>query len=271
MGQFARINGAQLYYEVAGEGEPLVFVHAGIADNRLWDGQFEEFSKSYKVVRYDMRGFGKSEPVEGEFAHRDDLFELLKYLNIERAHLVGCSMGGGFSMDVALNHPDMAASLTIVCSGPNGMDVELPEVPRLSELEEQAQEAWKTKDIEKTAELETQIFFDGVARTPDQVDATARAKAVEMNRIALTHQAKELGQHKAPLQPPAAQRLNELNIPVLAIVGEYDEPYVHIAGDYMEQHIANCRKVIMPNTAHLPSLEHPQEFNRILREFLNSL
>lgn len=267
---FAAINGAQLYYEVAGEGEALVFVHAGVADNRLWDDQFPVFAQEYRVIRYDMRGFGKSEPVDMEFAHRDDLYELLKFLGVERAHLVGCSMGGGFSIDVALNHPDMAASLTMVCSAPINLDIGVEET-ELEPLFEAAQEAWKAKDIDKTAEIETRIWFDGAARTPEQVDPVRRAKAYAMNHIVLSHEAKGLGKQKPPVQPGAGERLNELSIPVLVVVGALDTAYILAMADYMVERIANARKVVIENTAHLPSLEHPEQFNRILSYFINLL
>jgi pimeloyl-ACP methyl ester carboxylesterase len=267
---FAPINGAQLYYEVAGEGDPLVFVHAGVADSRLWDDQFPVFAEKYRVVRYDMRGYGKSEPVDVEFSHREDLYALLKFLEVERAHLVGCSMGGGFSMDIAIHHPDMAASLTMVCSGPGGLELDVPEND-LAPLFEAAGEAWKARDLDKTAEIETRIWFDGAARTPEAVDPVKRAKALDMNRIALGHEVKGLGKNKPPLKPGAGERLAELQIPVLVIVGALDTPYLIAAADYMLAHIGNCRKVVIENTAHLPSLEHPNEFNRILSEFLNSL
>jgi pimeloyl-ACP methyl ester carboxylesterase len=267
---FAPINGAQLYYEVAGEGSPVVFVHAGVADHRLWDDQFALLAQQYKVVRYDMRGFGKSEPVEGEFAHREDLYELMKFLGIERAHLIGCSMGGGFSMDVALNHPDMAASLTMVCSGPNGLELDV-EDSALMPLYDAAQEAWKANDIDKTCEIEMRIWFDGASRTPEQVDPQKRAKAYEMNRIALVHEAKGLGKHKPPLKPGAGERLHELNLPVLVVVGALDSAYIRTVADYMVERIPNARKVMIENTAHLPSLERPEEFNRIVLDFLREV
>lgn len=119
---FAEVNGAKLYYEVAGEGHALVFTHAGVADNRMWDDQFETFANDYRVIRWDMRGFGKSEPVAGEFTFRDDLYALLKFLKVDKAYVVGCSMGGGASMDLTLEHPELVDALVMVGSGPTGLD-----------------------------------------------------------------------------------------------------------------------------------------------------
>lgn len=263
---FAAINGTQMYYEVSGEGDPLVFVHAGIADHRLWDDQVPFFSQHYQVVRFDMRGFGQTEPVDVEFTHRKDIVALLDHLGIDRAHFVGCSMGGGFSMDIALESPQRVKSLTMVCSGPGGLELDV----EIAEIFNQADEIAKTGDLDLTAEYEARAWFDGATRTADQVDPEKRAKAVMMNRIALQHQQKGIGKNVGRLEPAAATRLDELKIPVLVIVGEHDEPYSHAAGDYMAEQIADVRKVVMKDTAHLPSLEQPDEFNRILSDFLNS-
>jgi pimeloyl-ACP methyl ester carboxylesterase len=263
---FAPINGAQVYYEVAGEGQTIVFIHAGVADSRLWDDQFSFFAEHYRVIRYDLRAFGKTEPVEGEFSNLDDLYELLKFLGVERAHLVGCSIGGGLCMDLALRHPEMAASLVMVCSGPSGLDLDVPTPEKFAE----AEKAWHAKDWDLLAELETQIWFDGAGRAPQDVDPALRQKAFEMNRIGILHAAKELGKAKPAPTPSAAERLGELNLPVLVIVGALDTPYILAAADYMTQRVKNAQKVVIENTAHLPSMEHPAEFNHLLAAFLES-
>src|SRR5215203_6213321 len=110
----AEINGTQFHFEISGEGYPLVLVHAGIADGRMWDDQFHVFSQSYKVLRYDRRGFGKTGMVAGSFSHHADLYELLRLLNIERAVLVGCSQGAKTVLDLSLEHPEMTAALVLV-------------------------------------------------------------------------------------------------------------------------------------------------------------
>lgn len=264
---FAPINGTQMYYEVTGEGEPIVFVHAGIADHRLWDDQVPFFSPKYKVVTFDMRGFGQTEPIDAEFTNRRDITALLDLLGIASAHFVGCSMGGGFSMDIAIESPERVKSLTMVCSGPGGLELDVEE----PEIFQKVEEAEQSGDLDLVAEYEAQAWFDGATRTKDQVDANRRAKSIAMNRIALEHQQKGLGTNVGRLDPSASTRLGELKIPVLVIVGEHDNAYIHAAGDYMAEQIANARKVVMKDTAHLPSLEHPDEFNRILSEFLDSV
>src|SRR5579859_2980612 len=101
---YAQLNDGKLYYEMAGEGETLVLGHAGFVDRGMWDAQWEAFAAKYRVIRYDMRGYGKSDPVTGPRTRRDDLRQLLKYLQVERTILLGCSMGGEIMLDFMLEH-----------------------------------------------------------------------------------------------------------------------------------------------------------------------
>src|SRR5215207_8955214 len=117
---FADINGGRLYYEAAGDGPALVFAHAGIADRRMWDDQFLVFAQHYRVIRCDFWGFGKSTMTHNPFSHHQDLYRLLKVLGVEQAHLIGCSLGGRVSIDLALEYPKLVNSLILVGSGLSG-------------------------------------------------------------------------------------------------------------------------------------------------------
>ncbi len=114
------VDGTQLAYEMAGTGHPLVLLHAGIADMRMWDEQMAPFADRYRVIRYDARGFGRSSPAVGPYSPRADLVGLLAALDVERAHLVGLSMGGTVALDAALERPDLISSLVIAGSSPSG-------------------------------------------------------------------------------------------------------------------------------------------------------
>jgi len=109
---FAEVNGTRIYYETAGSGHPLVLIHGYTLDTRMWDDQFETFAQHYQVIRYDMRGFGKSAfPTDENYTHPDDLRALLEHLEIEHAHILGLSMGGGTAIDFALTYPEVADAL----------------------------------------------------------------------------------------------------------------------------------------------------------------
>jgi pimeloyl-ACP methyl ester carboxylesterase len=262
---FADVNGAKIYYEVAGAGHPFVMIHAGIADRRMWDDQFNEFAKQYQVIRYDMRGYGKSAPVEGEYSSYQDLHALLQFLNVNKAYLMGCSKGGGVALDFTLQHPEMSAALLMICSGPGGFEFDESPPPQWDELVA----AFKAGDLDKTAELETQIWVDGLNQPTDRVDAKVRDKVTEMNLIALKNEKLGLGK-ETELDPPAARRLSEVHVPTLLIVGEYDTPYLLAAGDYIAERIAGAQKIMLP-TAHVPSMELPAEFNAQVWAFLETI
>ncbi len=117
---FAPINGAQIWYDVTGTGHPLVLTHAGIADHRMWDDQVATFAAHYQVIRWDIRGFGQSQMVAGPFSPSNDLYELLRFLQIKHVYLMGCSIGGSLTIDFALEHPDLVAALIPVAAGVSG-------------------------------------------------------------------------------------------------------------------------------------------------------
>lgn len=263
-----KIGNAKIHYETAGKGLPLVMIHAGVADSRQWNNEFAFFSQSYHVIRYDMRGYGKSEPVEGEFSHLDDLVSLLNALDIHEPIVVmGCSMGGGLAMDFALTHPSRVKALIMVDSGPSGLELDIPTPPKFGDVEK----AFEAGDLDLVAEIETQIWFDGMDRTPEQVNQAMRKLLYEMNRIALSHEVKQLGKRLPNTQTPAFDRLKDLGIPVLVIVGSHDTPFTLAAADYMVEKIQSARKVIIEDAAHLPNMDHPHEFQIIVKDFLEGL
>ena len=265
---FVPVDNARLYYETAGQGVPLVMIHAGVADSRQWNNEFAFFAPNYRVVRYDMRGYGKSEPVDGEFNHLDDLMAVLNALEVrEPVVIMGCSMGGGLAMDFALTHPSRVKALIMVGSGPSGLELDVPTPAKFAEVEK----AFEAGDLDLVSELETQIWFDGTGRTPEQVDQAMRKLLYDMNRQALAHEVKQLGKRLPNTQVPAFDRLSDLRIPVLIIVGEHDTPYILAAADYMIERIPSARKVTIEDAAHLPNMDHPDEFQAVVTDFLKGL
>jgi pimeloyl-ACP methyl ester carboxylesterase len=261
------VNGASFYYEVMGEGEPLVLVHAGIADGRMWDGQFEAFAGRYRVVRYDMRGYGRTvAPSGGTYSHHEDLRDLLDYLGIEQARLVGCSMGGKTVIDFVLEFPERTPALVLVAPAVGGFE---PDVDPPEEWDELVA-ADEAGDFERVSELEVQVWVDGPYRGTDSVEPAMRDLVREMGLIALNNEAAGSGDEQ-PLEPPAANRLIEVQVPALVLVGDQDRPEIVATADLLEERLPNAQKVVMRSSAHLPNMELPEEFNRIVLEFLNGV
>jgi pimeloyl-ACP methyl ester carboxylesterase len=265
---FVNIGNAQLYYETAGQGIPMVMIHAGVADRRQWNNEFAFFAQNYQVLRYDMRGYGKSEPVDGEFNHMDDLLAVLNALGLyEPVVIMGCSMGGGLAMDFALTYPSRVKALILVGSGPSGLELDMAAPAKFAD----AEKAFEAGDLDLVAEIETQIWFDGLGRTPEQVDPSMRKLVYEMNRQALAHEVKQLGKRLPNAPALAFDRLADIKIPVLIIVGAHDTPYILAAADYMMERIPSVQKVTIEDAAHLPNLDQPEEFQGIVTNFLESL
>lgn len=262
---FAPINGAQLYYEIAGAGPPLVFVHAGIADSRMWNDQWAFFVQHVRALRYDLRGFGQSSPVDGAFSHHADLHELLRFHGIDRAYLVGCSRGGAVCIDFALEHPDHVAALALVCSAPSGMPYEDEPPPIWNEVIT----AFEAGDLERANELEVQIWVDGLLRAPGSVPRPIRERVRAMNAIALRNE--RMGGPEQALDPPAYTRIGEIRAPTLVITGALDVPPTQAAARLMLERIPGARQAVIDGTAHLPNMERPDEFNRVLAAFLGEL
>jgi pimeloyl-ACP methyl ester carboxylesterase len=266
---YADVNGAKLAYEVAGEGHPLVFLHAGIANLHMWDDQFRAFRDRYRVVRYDHRGFGQSSAPAGPASMVDDVYGLLTFLHIDKAYLVGCSMGGGAALDFTLAHPEMVDGLVLVGAGVSGTPDE--EDDPLADAFQKIQDAAKAGDFDTANELEVRMWVDGIGRTPAQVDPAFRAKASAMNRALYDRDAEMNAIEWQQADPPAYPRLESVTAPTLVIVGDRDLPGIQQAADALAARIPGAKKVVMRNTAHLPSMELPDQFNQILGDFLSSL
>jgi 2-hydroxy-6-oxonona-2,4-dienedioate hydrolase len=266
---YADVNGAKLYYEVVGEGHPLVFLHAGIANLHMWDDQTRAFRDRYRVIRFDHRGFGQSSAPAGPASIPDDVYGMLTFLNVDKAYVVGCSMGGGAALDFTLAHPEMVDGLVLVGPGVSGAPFEDDDATKA--LEEEMIAAANAGDFDKANELEMREWVDGVGRTPDQVDPAFRAKASAMNRALYDHHEEMNAIEWQQADPPAYPRLESVAAPTLVIVGDRDLPGIQQAVDALAARIPGARKVVMRDTAHLPSMELPDQFNQILGDFLSSL
>jgi pimeloyl-ACP methyl ester carboxylesterase len=257
------VQGTDLYYEIAGDGPALVLAHAGFVDRRMWDEQFTVFAEHYRVIRYDRRGFGNSKMTPGAFSHRRDLHGLLARLGLEHAHLLGCSAGGGVMIDFALEHPQMVTSLVLVSSAVGGYQFQGDMPKPMQDLSA----AIQSKELERAANIAVQIWIDGPQRGPDQVPARIRERAKEMSLTALPNAFTE----EQPLEPAALERLSEISVPTLVIVGEMDDPSIAAIGQEFASRIPNARKEVISGAAHLPNMEKPEEFNRMVLEFLHQV
>jgi len=261
--QFADANGVRLAYDLTGDGPPVVLLHAGIVDRRMWDDVIPLLSGSFTLLRFDARGFGESSRApNGPFARWEDLFAVMDAAGVERAHLVGVSQGAETALDATLTAPERVDHLVMSGSGLRGWNF-------AGELEARWQAevaAWERGDLDGCAEESMRTWFDGPSRSPDDVDAGARHRAWEMQRLAIDLENDD-AEARGP-EPPSAARLAEISAPTLVAVGELDQPDMLAIAEKLAAEIPGARHELLAGVAHLPPMERPDEFARLIRDFL---
>jgi 3-oxoadipate enol-lactonase len=262
---FAETDGVRLAYDVAGSGPPLVLLHAGIVDRRMWDGVVPLLTDVATVIRYDARGFGESSrPPDGEYARWDDLFAVMDAAGTQRAHLVGVSQGAETALDATLAAPDRVDHLVMCGAGMRGW----PFSDELNARWQAEVDAWERDDLDGCAEESMVTWFDGPQRLAIEVDPTVRRRAWEMQRLAIDLENDDAT--AAAPEPPTSERLGEVRAPTLVAVGELDQPDMIAIAEKLAASIPNARHQLLAGVAHLPPMERPAEFAALLRDFLGS-
>jgi 3-oxoadipate enol-lactonase len=243
---------------------PIVLIHAGVADRRMWEPVWPMLSEEQDVVRVDLRGFGDSaaRPV-GPVSHADDVLDALAEIGVDRCHLVGASFGAGVAVEAALTRPAAVASLLL--ASPAGSLLEM--TPRLRAFIDEEAAALELGDLDAAVEVNLSSWVDGPHRRPDQLDPKMRALVGRMQRRAfdVTYDWEDV--EESELEPPALDRLGEISVPVLVLVGGLDLDTVHEAAGRVVSGVASARRVDWPHVGHLPSLERPADFLDLLREW----
>ncbi|PZQ87421.1 MAG: alpha/beta hydrolase [Leifsonia xyli] len=262
------VPGATLSYDVAGpEGAPAVlFVHAGVATRAMWDPQFTALASDHRVIRYDTRGFGGSPGEAVAYAEVDDLIAVLDAAGVQRASVVGASRGGRFAIDAALAHPDRVAGLVTVGSNPSGMSdagIEYTESERA--LERAMDEAEAAQDLDALVRIEVQLWDLGPDRDSDEVDPAFVQRAIELN-VGAAHW--DFAGTATPPARPAAEHLGEVAVPTLVVIGDHDVTDAKVAAALLVAGIPDAEEARFTDSAHLPSVEHPERFTAILRDWL---
>ena len=256
------LNGARIKYERTGNGIPVIFLHAGIADSRMWESQVGPFSEYFDVIRPDTRGFGKSELPPMRWSPVADLLALMEELHLKPAHLVGCSLGGSIAIDFAIQHGERVSKLVLVGPAIGGANFGT----RYPDVFAEVKAAEETGDTSAINKAEMHLFLDGPRRSHGYVRQPLRDLFLDMNGSNFASD-----WNSAPtddLNPPAAERLQEITAPTLVVIGDEDVPTIFDAAGLLMEKLPHARKFAIHDAAHLPNMEHPEEFNREVLEFL---
>ncbi|OZI43687.1 alpha/beta hydrolase [Bordetella genomosp. 5] len=258
--------GAVFAADTAGEGTPVLFLHANVCDNRMWRAQVEAVGEAFHAIAYDRRGFGQTRAVPEDHSSVSDLFAVLDAVAPDRqAVLVGCSAGGRIAIDAALRHPERVSALVLV--SPSVAGAPAPAYPAAAlPLLANLQQAEARGDIDKMNAIKARLWLDGPLQPEGRIGGATRSLFLDMNQRVL-------------LAPPtgtdldmdrAWPRLAEIGVPTLLLWGEYDFPHIQERCRRMVQTLPAVQGHALRGVAHLPSLEQPGEVNALILDFLSS-
>ncbi|MDE1821442.1 MAG: alpha/beta hydrolase [Euryarchaeota archaeon] len=259
------VPGGKLAYEEAGKGVPIVLLHEGIADRRMWDREFAQLATHHRVVRYDLRGFGSSGPSTSEFSHVDDLKALLDHLSLHHPLLVGPSVGGRICLDFVIAHPGVAGGLLLIAPGFSGMDYPMfpPGVFDRDETESKAAAgAWSAGNLEEA--LGHLRVLWGSALTGKELERFQQMVRENASEVL----GETTGQKERPPKVKAASQLSSIRLPVLVLVGDHDNPAMPHVARYLTEHVEGARLRIVPGADHLLNLTAPAAFDAAVEEMV---
>jgi 3-oxoadipate enol-lactonase len=257
-------DGADLEYEIAGEGPTVTLIHPGLWDMRTWDREFPRFVEAgYRVLRYDVRGYGgSSRPEPGmSYSHVRDLLALLDANEVTQSALVGCSMGGGIGLDFALEHPERVWALVPVASGLGGFESTEEEDEWWAQRDEPIEALIEAGDLEKAEELRLEIWAP--LGTTDERGSRIREIAFDnLHEITMDESGAER------LDPPAAHRLGEIDVPTLILEAEHDPPDMKRIADFLAVEVMGSRRVVVEGADHVVNMRQPERFEELVLPFL---
>jgi 3-oxoadipate enol-lactonase len=224
-----------------GSGPVVVLLHPGVGDSRIWDPMWAGLTSGCRVIRYDVRGYGRSPAATQDYTLLADLRQVLDHFGVARAHIVGCSMGGGTGVELALTDPERVATLTLLCPG-------IDDYP------------WPPDPPELTAEIEALAGAgdeDGIVEVYQRLWAAAGAQPAVMEQLRSAVRAEPNEEEFQQPGGPTFDRLHEVRAPSVLMVGDLDRPSLIAANEEFAKRIPDCRLIWMPGVDHLPPLREP--------------
>jgi 3-oxoadipate enol-lactonase len=258
-GGYLDVGGGKIYYETRGSGPALVLVHDGLLHREMWDGQWEAFAKTYRVVRYDRRGYGRSDLQKQPYSEIEDLHALLTHLRVSRASFIGSSAGGGLVVDYALAHPQTVEKLILVGAVVGGLSFSEHFNNRNRE---------NFRPLAERRDLAATIA--NWSRDPYLIAGNNEAARRRLREL-LTQNPQNIVHpynFTKPAQRPALAHVSEIAVPTLIIVGESDIPDVHAHVGALQAGIPKAKRIVLAGAGHLPYLEKPEEFTTLALRFL---
>jgi pimeloyl-ACP methyl ester carboxylesterase len=257
------VDGGRLWLEVAGAGTGVVLIHPGLWDSRTWDDQWEPFAARHRVVRYDVRGYGRSSRPGGEpYSHVRDLAAVMDAAGLERAALVGCSMGGAIALNAALAMPERVTALVLAASGLDGFEGSDEEERDWEERFGPIEALVEAGELEQAQDIRLRTWAP--LGTHDEAGRRIRAIAMDnLHELTMDESAAE------DLHPIAIDRLHEIACPTLVLPADHDPPHMRRVADILTERIPQARVEQIPDVDHVVNVRAPAAFNRAVLRFLD--
>jgi 3-oxoadipate enol-lactonase len=264
------VPGGKISYEVSGEGDPIVLLHEGIADRRMWNREFKQLARQHRVARYDLRGYGRSTPATSEYSPVQDLVAVMDQVGFQRPVIVGPSVGGKIALDLTLAHPEKVGALLLIAPGYSGMDYD--HVPggkatfeRDEKLSKAAADAWAAGKREEATEHLRELWASALT-----------GSSLELFRTMVYDNGAEVfeersGRFETREGQPAAGRLREIHAPTRILVGDLDNPAMPPLANFLARGIQGARVDLIAGADHVLNLSRPDAFDQALHEFIEGL
>jgi pimeloyl-ACP methyl ester carboxylesterase len=255
----------ELWHESAGDGQPILLLHAGVCDARMWEHQMTSLAGWHQVIRADLRGFGRSPFPAEKFSFARDVVELIERLDAGPVVLLGASMSGRVALEVATARPDLIEGLILANAVLPGWPWSQP--VRAFGAEEEA--ALDRGNVEAAVEANLKMWVDGPKRDRDGVDPVLRGFVATMQRDAFHIQLPMWDEADEELMAPdVGDSLGELGMPTLVIDGALDVEDIHEIARRIAGTVPDAKLEVIGGVAHLPSLERAAEFDRLVLSFV---
>ena len=259
---------ARLYAEQAGAGDTVTMLHGFLVDRRQWDHAFAALACTHHVLRYDARGFGRSTIEPGSYAHHQDLAAVLDAANVQRTALLGCSGGAATALDFALAHPRRVSALILIGPGYWGRFADSTPAARAF------LQALGTFDVNGMIDSSLRAFTDGPRRATNEVDPAARLHTETMTTQLFKRDSSywtRAAQDQRTPEPSALERLHEIDIPTVLIVGSEDQVEVHQLAKELLAGLPQARMYVVHGAGHHANLEAPTQVLGIVRNALSAV
>jgi 3-oxoadipate enol-lactonase len=253
-------TGGHVWIEARGEGHPVLVLHSGLVDSRMWDAQVASLEAAgYRPIRFDLRGFGRSDRPDAEYSHVEDAVAVLDALEVDRAAVVGCSLGGALALFLTLAHPERVSALGLAGSGIPGY----PDwSPRMRSIWDEVDRAVKDGDLERAHELDLSPWVLDLGEPSDDL---IRSIAWDNRHVLLLDEDLEIRP-----EDNVMDRLGDIAQPTLVTVGDSDIPEMLVIAHLLADRIPNAQgPVVMEGADHLVPTRRPEEFDRSMLAFLD--